>query len=121
MSDNGTEYTDQSFVEVAKKNGIDIERSAVYTPQQNGRAEIENRTLIEMSRTMLLTRGMSRRFWAEAVNCAAYTLNRSGKSRDKGKILYEVWFNQEYSLHHLKICGCECFVVECSNTEDKNK
>lgn len=42
MSDNGTEYTDRAFVEIAKKNGIEIGRSASYTPQQNGRAEREN-------------------------------------------------------------------------------
>jgi len=42
MSDKGTKYTDQTFVEIAKKNGIEIRRSAIYTPQQNGRAEREN-------------------------------------------------------------------------------
>lgn len=63
-----------------------------------------------MSRTMLLTHGMSRRFWTETVNCAAYTLNRSEKSRDKGRTPYEVWYNREYFLHNWKIFGCECFV-----------
>jgi len=58
MSDKGTEYTDQAFVEIAKKNGIEIGRSAIYAPQQNRRTERENRTLIEISRTMLLTHGM---------------------------------------------------------------
>jgi len=106
MSDDGTEYTDQAFVKIAKKNGIEIGRSAIYTPQ-HGRAERENQTLIEMSRTMLLTHGMSRRFWAEALNCAAYILNWSGRSREKGKIPFEAWFDREYTL---KIFGSECFV-----------
>lgn len=121
MSDNGTEYTDQAFVEIAKKNGIEIGRSSVYTPQQNGRAERENRTLIEMARTMLLTHGMSKRFWAEALNCAAYILNHSGKSREKGKTPYEVWSNREYSLHHLKIFGSECFVQIPKKKRDDKK
>jgi len=111
MSDNGTEYTDQAFVEIAKKNGIEIGRSAIYTPQQNGRAERENRTLIEMSQTILLTHGMSRRFWAE-LNCAAYILNRSRKFREKRKTPFEAWFGREYTLYHLKIFGSECFVRE---------
>jgi len=93
MSDNGTEYTDQAFVEIAKKNGIKIGRSAVYTPQQNGRAEKENRTLIEMARTMLLTHGMSRRFWAEALNCAAYILNIQENKERKEKRLMKLGIN----------------------------
>jgi len=39
MSDKGTEYISQAFVEIAKKNDIGIGRSTIYTPQQNGRAE----------------------------------------------------------------------------------
>lgn len=123
MSDNGTEYTDQAFVEIANKNGIQIGRSAINTPQQNGRAERENRTLIEMSRTMLLTHRMSRRFSAEALNCAAYTgtLNQTGKLREKGKSPYEILYNKEYSLHHLKIFGSECFVRVPKPKKDDKK
>ncbi|KAG7202518.1 hypothetical protein KM043_017081 [Ampulex compressa] len=53
---------------------------------------------------------MSRRFWAEPLNYAAYTLNRTGKARKKGKTPYKVWFNGECNLHHLKIFGTKCFL-----------
>jgi len=116
MSDNGTEYTDQAFVEIAKRNGIEIGRSAIYAPQQNRRAERENRTLIEILRTMLLTHGMSRRFWAKALNCAAYILNRSGKFREKGKTPFEAWFGREYI-----IVSCEDFFDVNASFENQNQ
>lgn len=43
-----------------------------YTPEQNGRAERENRTLIEMAKTLLHAKGLSKRLWAEAINTLAY-------------------------------------------------
>jgi len=95
-SDKKTKCIDQAFVEIAKRNGIEIGRSAIYTPQQNGRAERKSQTLIEMPRTMLLTHGMSRRFWAESLNCAAYILNRSGKSREKGKTPFDLIWSRIY-------------------------
>lgn len=74
-----------------------------------------------MARTMLLTHGMSRRFWAEALNCAAYILNHSGKSREKGKTPHEAWYKREYSLHHLKIFGSKCFIRIPKQKRDDKK
>jgi hypothetical protein len=45
------------------EEGIKHEFLAPYTPQQNGVAEIKNRTLIEMARTMFDEYKTSNRFW----------------------------------------------------------
>jgi hypothetical protein len=41
-------------------------------PQQNGVVEHKNRTLVEMTRTMLDEHRTPRRFWAEAINTTCY-------------------------------------------------
>ncbi|GJU50540.1 putative ribonuclease H-like domain-containing protein, partial [Tanacetum coccineum] len=52
--------------------GIKREYSVARTPQQNGVAERNNRTLIEAARTMLADSKLPTTFWAEAVYTACY-------------------------------------------------
>jgi transposase InsO family protein len=52
-SDNDTEFKNTQVEDYLDEEGIKHEFSATYTPQQNGMAERKNRTLIEMTRTML--------------------------------------------------------------------
>nr|KYP70106.1 Retrovirus-related Pol polyprotein from transposon TNT 1-94 [Cajanus cajan] len=47
------------------------------TPQQNGVVERTNRSLIERVRCLRPNVGLSKDFWAEAVNMTCYLLNRS--------------------------------------------
>lgn len=82
MSDNGGVYRDQDFIDCLVKNRIEIGRLAAYTPTQNKPAEFENRILIEMARTMLLTKRLTKCFWDQAVNCSAYILNHTGNNRE---------------------------------------
>ena len=65
--------------------GITQNFSAVRTPQQNGVAECRNRTLIEAGRTMVVDAGLPLSFWAESVNTACYTQNRSIVVKRHGK------------------------------------
>ncbi len=76
-SDNGGEYTSTEFTEFLRSEGIRHERSVPKNPQQNGVAECFNRTLIEMTRSMLSGSDMSKSFWAEAISTAAYLRNRT--------------------------------------------
>nr|GEU35721.1 putative ribonuclease H-like domain-containing protein [Tanacetum cinerariifolium] len=57
--------------------GIMRQYSVATTPQQNGVAERRNRTLIEVTRTMLADLKLPTTFWAEAVNTACYAQNRA--------------------------------------------
>ncbi|GJX56590.1 putative ribonuclease H-like domain-containing protein [Tanacetum coccineum] len=50
--------------------------STARTPQQNGVAERNNRTLIEAARTMLADSKLPTIFWAKAVSTACYVQNR---------------------------------------------
>ena len=46
------------------------------TPKQNGVVERMNRTLNEEARCMRIQFGLPKAFWAEAINTAAYLINR---------------------------------------------
>nr|GEW61762.1 Pol polyprotein [Tanacetum cinerariifolium] len=61
-SDRGCEYV-SSFAKLCAKHGIRHEFTAPYSPQQNGIAERNNRTLKEMVTAMLISSGMSQDMW----------------------------------------------------------
>lgn len=108
-TDNGLEFINKEVMEMCSKRGIIHETTVTYTPEQNGKAERENRTLVEAARTMLHAKNLPKKLWAEAVNTAAFVLNRTGKGKD-GKSPYEIWTNKKYDIHQLKAFGSPVFV-----------
>lgn len=48
-----------------------------YTPEQNGVNERMNSTLVERARAMLQGSGVDKIFWEQAIQTAAYLVNRS--------------------------------------------
>lgn len=79
-TDGGGEYTSNAFDEFCVGQGIKHEITFPYTPQHNDVAERKNSTIMDMARSMVKVKGMPNSFWAEAVSCAVYVLNRSPKS-----------------------------------------
>jgi len=75
-TNNGLEYCNTELLSYFESLGIKHERSNVDTPQMNGVAERINRTLLELTRSMLKSAGLPQRFWAKAVTTAAYIKNR---------------------------------------------
>eukprot|EP00253_Pinus_taeda_P014665 PITA_14665 len=47
--DNGEEYVNNKFINFCTENGIQMQHTVPYTPQQNGAVERKNRTLKEMA------------------------------------------------------------------------
>ncbi|RWS00242.1 Retrovirus-related Pol polyprotein from transposon TNT 1-94-like protein, partial [Dinothrombium tinctorium] len=107
-TDNGKEYVNADFQRCIQKHKIIHEKSVPYTPEQNGRSERENRTLVESARSMIHSKSLQLSLWAEAVNTAAYVLNRTINS---GSTVtpYEMWFKKKPSVSHLRTFGCEAF------------
>ena len=48
-TDNGLEYVNKEISKILFKHGIKHQRSVVHTPQQNGKSERDNRTLVRGS------------------------------------------------------------------------
>ena len=110
-SDHGTEFENQYFDHFCTKHGIDHNFSAPRTPQQNGVVERKNRTLEEMSRTMLCEGNLPKYFWAEAVNNACYILNRVLIRTIIRKTPYELWNNIKPNIKYFHVFGCKYFVL----------
>lgn len=110
QSDNGTEFVNDSMESFLAENGIRHRRSVPHTPQQNGCAEREMRTINESARAMLHAKGLSLNLWAEAVNSAVYVLNRTGTSTVKDKTPYELWYGKLATVDHFRTFGAEVYV-----------
>lgn len=104
-TDHGGEFNSNEFNNFCKENGIRRHLTAAYTPQQNGVAERKNRTVMNMVRCLLSQKGMPKTFWAEAVNCSFYLLNRCPTLSLKDMTPEEAWTGIKPSVTHLRVFG----------------
>ncbi|KAJ9551210.1 hypothetical protein OSB04_015255 [Centaurea solstitialis] len=118
-SDHGTEFKNKVLGGYLESVGIKHTFAAVRTPQQNGVVERRNRTLVEAARTMLAYSKLPMFLWAEAVDTACYTQNRSIVNNRFGKTPYELINNQVPNIGHFRVFGCRCFVL--NDREDRHK
>lgn len=108
-TDRGGEFTSYEFQAYCDKNGIKRHLTAPYSPQQNGVLERRNRTLLEMTRSLLKHMNMPNLLWGEAIRHATYLINRVATRSLEGKTPYEVLRNRKPNLSHLKVFGCVCY------------
>ncbi|CAI7808432.1 unnamed protein product [Closterium sp. NIES-54] len=66
-SDRGGEFLRKQFTDFMNGKGIVHDLTCPYTPQQNGMAEREMRTVVESVRTMLLHMGVQHHWWQLAL------------------------------------------------------
>jgi hypothetical protein len=113
LSDNGGEFDNEGVRRILCSNGITQRLTAPYTPQQNGCSERDNRTIVEMARTLKYSNpdiDFPPAMWAELCNTAVYILNRTGKSSVEEKSPWEIWTGKKPRIKHLRIVGSVCFV-----------
>ncbi|UYV83987.1 hypothetical protein LAZ67_X000796 [Cordylochernes scorpioides] len=103
-------YSDVCGPMSKRSPGIVHELTAPYTPEQNGIAERDNRTIVESARCLLHGRKMPLELWAEAVNTAVYLLNRCTTKVLGNSTPYEIWYKRKPSILHLKTFGCNAYV-----------
>lgn len=105
-TDNGSEYVNEAFDKFLLEQGIKRDKSCPYTPQQNGRAERLNRTLVEMGRCLLIQGNLPESLWGEALNTAVYLRNRCPTAATGFQTPYELWVGQKPGVAHFKKFGC---------------
>ncbi|CCA76258.1 hypothetical protein PIIN_10253 [Serendipita indica DSM 11827] len=107
--DNGREFVNQTLQSWCQSQGIELQKTAPYSPSQNGVAERFNRTLVELSRAMLIARNLPNYLWAEAVRYAAY-VRGCVPSKALGDITpHEAWTGQKPDVVHLREFGARTF------------
>lgn len=108
-SDRGTEYLNNELQSYLADEGIKFECTTGYSPQQNGTAERQNRTLIEATRTVLGDSGLPKRFWAEAIKYVAFSNNRLMNKKLK-KTPLELFFEKKPNYSDMHEFGTEVYV-----------
>ncbi|GKB81515.1 retrovirus-related pol polyprotein from transposon TNT 1-94, partial [Tanacetum coccineum] len=118
ITDNGTEFVNQTLREYYEKVGISHETSVAHSPQQNGVVERCNRTLIEAARTMLIYAKAPLFLWAEAVATACYTQNHSIIRLPHDKTPYELLHDKLPDLSFFYVFGALCYPTNDSENLD---
>lgn len=106
----GGEFTSRDFQNYCDRYGIRRHVTAPYSPQQNGVVERRNRTLMEMTRSILKHRNVPNLLWGEAVRHSTYLINRIATRSLLGKTPYEMLREKKPNLSNLKIFGCISYV-----------
>ncbi|GJU15280.1 retrovirus-related pol polyprotein from transposon TNT 1-94 [Tanacetum coccineum] len=112
---NSLENELRELKEFCNANGITHNFSAPHTPQSNGVVERKNRTLQEMSRTMLNEQSLQQNFWCNVVDTSTYILNRILIRAILGKTPYELLRGRKPTLDYFRVFGSKCFIL---NTKD---
>ncbi|GKE26563.1 retrovirus-related pol polyprotein from transposon TNT 1-94, partial [Tanacetum coccineum] len=108
-TDNQTEFVNQTLHEFYENVGISHQTSVARTPQQNGVVKRRNQTLVEAARTMLIFSKASLFLWAEAINTACYTQNRSLIRHRYNKTSYELMQDKKPDLSFFHVFGSLCY------------
>jgi transposase InsO family protein len=118
-SDNGSEFKNTRIDELCDDFGIRHQFLIKYTPQSNGLVERKNRTLIDMTRSMLREYNVSQSIWAEAINMACYCSNRLYCHPLKEKTLYELLNGRKPNIAYFWVFGCKCYILKKCTRLDK--
>nr|GEX56768.1 hypothetical protein [Tanacetum cinerariifolium] len=78
-ADKGMKFLNQTLHAYFASEGIHHQTSVARTPEQNDVIERQNRTLVEVARTMLSAAKISLFFWAEAIATANKTVTMSNE------------------------------------------
>lgn len=108
-SDQGGEYVGNKLRAFYRREGIQVQYTARYSPQQNGVAERKNRYLVEMVRCLLFDANLHQCYWAEALNTAVHLQNISPTKSTK-LTPYELWHGTKPDVQNLKVFGSRAWV-----------
>lgn len=116
LTDGGGEFVNGEVNKIMQNSGHDNRMAMPYTPEQNWAAERDNRTITEAARSMLQSKQLPYKLWAEAVNTAIYILNRTGPTKVADKTPNELWMGKNAPVNHLKIFWYRVF-CSCTKAE----
>ena len=105
-TDRGGEFTSNEFKSYCESSGINRHLKAPYSPQQNGVVERRNRTLMEMTRSILKHMNVPNYLWGEGVRHSTYLINRVGTKVLEALTPYEALKGRKPNIGHLKVFGC---------------
>ncbi|PLW33189.1 hypothetical protein PCANC_23529 [Puccinia coronata f. sp. avenae] len=118
VTDGGGEFCNNTLGEILAKEGIQHNIAPPYTPQHNGVAERANRTIIDMTRCILLHAKMSAEWWGDAVVAAAMTTNCLPSLSKSKKSPVKLFLKLSPSINFLKPFGCHAWALKAKPVRD---
>ncbi|KAI0992609.1 hypothetical protein K3495_g15576, partial [Podosphaera aphanis] len=109
--DNETSLMSEKFLSKIKKMGIILLPSAPYTPPQNGKSERAGGEVSRRARAICIQSKFSPLLWSELVKTACYLLNRTPRYRLGNKTPFEVIFNKQPDISHIRPIGCKAYYL----------
>ena len=109
-SDVGGEFISKDFTSLLTDNKIRQEKTAPYSPHQNGKAERTWRSLFEMARCLLLQSGLPKSLWTYAVMAAAYIQNRCFH-KNIGCTPFEKITGKKPNIANMEAFGSPCYAL----------
>ena len=97
------------FNSLIQEHGISAERTAPYTPAQNGQAERSGGVIMTTARTMRIACSLPANLWPEITATASYLLNRTPTRKLKWKTPFEALTGHKPNLTHLHPIGCRAY------------
>nr|GEZ84397.1 retrovirus-related Pol polyprotein from transposon TNT 1-94 [Tanacetum cinerariifolium] len=120
-TDKDTEFLNQTLHAYFAREGILHQMLVAQTPEQNGVVERQNRTLVEVARTMLSAAKVLLFFWADVIATTCFTQNHSLVIPRHEKTPYHIINDQKPSVKFFHIFGSLCYIVRDGENHDKMK
>ncbi|KAJ9523409.1 hypothetical protein QJQ45_005317 [Haematococcus lacustris] len=117
-SDNGSEYSNKIMSAWCSSKGIQQQFSAPYCPEQNGKAERLNRTIMQATRSMLLTAQLPPGFWVDAALKANYVRNLLPIT-GQPVTPWEAFYHRKPNLSALRVFGATAWVFVTQPNRNK--
>jgi hypothetical protein len=119
QTDNGKEYDSTAMHAFLALQGTVFRLFCPYTSQQNGKAERVLRTLNDSMRTMLVHSAAPLSFWGEALQTAAYLLNRRPCRATEPTTPHQLLLGAPPCYDNLRVFGCLCYPNTASTAAHK--
>nr|GEY91581.1 retrovirus-related Pol polyprotein from transposon TNT 1-94 [Tanacetum cinerariifolium] len=119
QTDKGMEFLNQTLHAYFAAEGIHHQTSVARTPEQHGVVKRQNRTLVEVARTMLSVAKVPLFFWAEEIATACFTQNHSVVIPRHEKTPYHIINDQKPSSDPAP--GCQTMALNLDNLSLANK
>jgi len=112
-SDNAKEYHTHSLTSFYKQHNIHLHPTIPHTPQENSLAERVNRTIMNTTRTTLLSANLPLELWDYAAIAAADTYNHTPHAAH-GQLPAALWHNIHPQVDSLLPFGTDGYIYDPS-------
>lgn len=98
--------------DISYEYGLKLERSALYTPSQNGQSEVNGRWIIMKARAFVIEANLPSNLWPNLVVTVGYLMNRTPTKKLSWKTPFECVYGYKPLLSHLDILGSKVYALK---------